>query len=50
MRGDQTPEQDAERERLRDKYRELKTQLNAKTTEDDLLAVDIAADNLWAKE
>ena len=47
-RGDSTPEQDAERERLRAKYREIKATLLSQSTERELLSIDLDANSLWA--
>ena len=48
LRGDQTPAQDTERDRLRTKYREIRDMLNAQATEEELFAINLKDDKLWA--
>ena len=48
QRGDATPAQDLERERLRGEYRKIRDVINAAVDEDVLLAVDFTSDGWWA--
>ena len=48
LRGENTPAQDADRERLRGRYRALKARIEATSTEAQLLAIDVRDHGLWA--
>ena len=48
LRGENAPQQDAERERLRGRYRALKARVEATSTEAQLLAIDVRDQALWA--
>ena len=50
LRGEQTAEQDAARERLRARYRAIRDRIHAAKTEGHLLGIEIDNDDLWIEE